>query len=224
LADFIISKIKPVQIALWNGIVMGGGVGVSIHAPIRIATDSTVFAMPETKIGLIPDIGGSYFLPRIFNKNPNVGLYMGLTGERIKGKDLALCGLATHYATPEKFEIIKKKLIEDVDEHFNYSKLFLYISGLSDLTYKDEDFKINHLNEINKIFKLDSIPEIYKRLKDVADNHEKEDVKKWASNIHKNMLTYSPISMVLTLEQQKRGANIKTLEEAFQMELKIITK
>lgn len=58
---------------------MGGGVGVSVHAPIRIATDNTVYAMPETGIGFFTDVGGSYFLSRVHN-NINYGLYLGITG------------------------------------------------------------------------------------------------------------------------------------------------
>jgi len=61
---------------------MGGGVGVSIHAPIRIATEASVFAMPEAKIGFFTDVGGGYFLSRLRN---NIGFYLGLTGARLKG-------------------------------------------------------------------------------------------------------------------------------------------
>ncbi len=60
---------------------MGGGVGVSIHAPIRIATEASVFAMPEAKIGFFTDVGGGYFLSRLRN---NIGYYLGLTGARLK--------------------------------------------------------------------------------------------------------------------------------------------
>lgn len=64
---------------------MGGGVGISCHAPIRIATDSTMYAMPETGIGFFNDVGGSYFLSRV-KHNVSLGLYLGLTGYRLKGK------------------------------------------------------------------------------------------------------------------------------------------
>lgn len=71
--------------ALINGITMGAGVGLSIHGNYRVATEKTVFAMPEAAIGLIPDVGATYFLPRLKGK---LGLYLGLTGERLKGKEI----------------------------------------------------------------------------------------------------------------------------------------
>lgn len=83
LADYSLTQMKPTQIAIWNGIVMGGGVGVSCHSPIRISTDNTVYAMPETGIGFFTDVGGSYFLSRVKN-NINLGMYLGLTGHRLK--------------------------------------------------------------------------------------------------------------------------------------------
>lgn len=79
LADFALTEMRPKQISVWNGLVLGGGVGISIHAPIRIATENSVFAMPETGIGFFTDVGGSYFLPRIKN-NIHLGLYLGITG------------------------------------------------------------------------------------------------------------------------------------------------
>ena len=75
---------------------MGGGVGISYHAPIKVATDNTIFAMPETNIGYFPEVGAAYFLSRIQN-NPNLGLYLALTGHQIKGKEALSYGIATHY-------------------------------------------------------------------------------------------------------------------------------
>lgn len=80
--NHLIGTYKIPYVALINGIVMGGGVGLSVHSKYRIATEKTLFAMPETAIGLFPDVGGSYFLPRLKNK---LGLYLGLTGDRLKG-------------------------------------------------------------------------------------------------------------------------------------------
>jgi len=78
----LIGTYKKPFVALINGITMGGGVGLSVHGKYRIATEKTLFAMPETAIGLFPDVGGSYFLPRL---KGNLGLYLGLTGHRLKG-------------------------------------------------------------------------------------------------------------------------------------------
>lgn len=82
---------KP-YVALLHGFVMGGGVGVSVHGSHRIAGPTTVFAMPETGIGLFPDVGGSFFLPRLPGET---GMYLGLTGARIKCDDILYCGIAT---------------------------------------------------------------------------------------------------------------------------------
>ena len=78
----MIGTYKIPYIALIDGITMGGGVGLSVHAPYRVATKKTLFAMPETGIGLIPDVGGSYFMPRLEGE---LGTYLAMTGYRLKG-------------------------------------------------------------------------------------------------------------------------------------------
>lgn len=89
---------KP-YIALIDGIAMGGGVGVSVHGSHRIVTERSLIAMPETKIGLFPDIGASYFLPRLPGA---IGMYLGLTGDRLKAADALYAGLGTHYVESER--------------------------------------------------------------------------------------------------------------------------
>lgn len=88
------TKTIPI-VALYDGIVMGGGVGVSIHSTFRVATEKTMFAMPETGIGFFPDVGGSFFLPRL--PNPGFGRYLALTGARLTGADTVIAGIATHF-------------------------------------------------------------------------------------------------------------------------------
>ncbi len=84
---------KP-YVALVGGIMMGGGVGVSIHGSHRVASEGLVFAMPEVGIGLFPDVGGTWFLPRMPGR---FGTYLALTGERIRAADALHVGVATHH-------------------------------------------------------------------------------------------------------------------------------
>lgn len=94
-------------VALMHGITMGGGAGLSVHARYRVADASLVFAMPETAIGLIPDVGGSYFLSRCPDQ---IGLYLALTASRIGQGDAIAAGLATHAVALSDFEALLDKL------------------------------------------------------------------------------------------------------------------
>ncbi|CAG8724109.1 18757_t:CDS:2, partial [Racocetra fulgida] len=94
---------------------VGGGVGLSVHAPFRVATENTVFAMPETKIGFFPDVGGSFFLPRM---DGEVGTYLALTGASLKGLDVFLSGIATHYVPSQRLPLLENRLSEiECDDH-----------------------------------------------------------------------------------------------------------
>ena len=84
-ANHLISTSTKPVISLLDGFVFGGGAGISIHGQFRIATENTVFAMPETAIGFWPDVGASFFLPRL---EGGLGYYLGLTGTRLKGQDV----------------------------------------------------------------------------------------------------------------------------------------
>ncbi len=100
---------KP-YIALIDGICMGGGIGVSVHGQVRVATEHAVFAMPETAIGFFPDIGATYVLPRLPGA---LGLYLGLTGERMAGADAVHAGLATHFVPRERLPALRAALVAD---------------------------------------------------------------------------------------------------------------
>ncbi|CAL5375297.1 unnamed protein product [Camellia sinensis] len=91
-------------VSLINGFVMGGGAGISMHATFRIVTEKTVFAMPETSIGLFPDVGASHFLSRL----PGFfGEYLGLTGARLDGIEMLTCGLATHFVNSKDLDSLE---------------------------------------------------------------------------------------------------------------------
>ena len=106
--NYLISQFKKEYLSIWNGVVMGGGVGLSIYGDHRMATDNTKFAMPETSIGFFPDVGASYFLS---NLPKNVGKFIGLTGQILEVNDLIYLGLATDYFRIENLELLKNNYI-----------------------------------------------------------------------------------------------------------------
>ena len=108
LNHLLFSYPRPV-IAVMDGITMGGGVGLSAPARFRLATERTTFAMPETGIGLFPDVGGGWFLPRLPGR---IGLWLALTGARIKAADCLHAGLATHHVPSERLPELKAELAE----------------------------------------------------------------------------------------------------------------
>ena len=112
LNHLLFSYPKPV-IAVMDGITMGGGVGLSAPARYRLATERTTFAMPETGIGLFPDVGGGWFLPRLPGR---IGLWLALTGARIKAADCLHAGLATHHVPSERLPELKAELAENSND------------------------------------------------------------------------------------------------------------
>jgi enoyl-CoA hydratase len=110
LNDLLFRYPKTV-VAVMDGIVMGGGVGISMPADVRIATERTTFAMPETGIGLFPDVGGGWFLPRL--PEPELGTWLAMTGARLKGRDTVSAGVATHFVGSDRVEALKAALIAD---------------------------------------------------------------------------------------------------------------
>ena len=139
LNQLIKSYSKPYA-SFVNGIVMGGGVGVSVHGAFKSSWRNYSFAMPETGIGLFPDVGGSFFLSRLRN---NVGMYLALTGSRIKSSDAIELGIAEYYIKSENYDEIFNKLSEgsspaEILSSFHSNKI-------------NSDLK-NNFEKINKFF------------------------------------------------------------------------
>ena len=105
--DYKLATMNPIPVALMDGIVMGGGVGLAVHLPIRVATENSLFSLPEVKLGYFPDVGGGYFLSRLKN---NLGMFMGLTGYRLKGADLYHAGVADFYVKSENLTALKAEI------------------------------------------------------------------------------------------------------------------
>lgn len=202
----LIGNYKKPYIAIIDGITMGGGVGLSVHGKYRIATERTLFAMPETAIGLFPDVGGGYFLPRI---SGNLGAYLGLTGFRLKGRDVQKAGVATHFVESSQLaelenDLTQCKSLSDVD-----GTLYKYSSLLKDTS----EFVLKpHLEQIEKAFGGDTIEDI------VMNLHS--DGSEWAMSTLKLISKMSPTSLKITLRQLQLGKTM-TLRECLQMEYRL---
>eukprot|EP00850_Spirogloea_muscicola_P017172 SM000145S00789 [mRNA] locus=s145:17659:20291:- [translate_table: standard] len=106
LTNHKLATLSKPHVAVLNGVVMGGGNGISMHGTFRVATDKTLFAMPETAIALHPDVGASYFLSRLPG---SLGEYLGLTGARLDGAELVDIGLATHYVPSHRLKMLDER-------------------------------------------------------------------------------------------------------------------
>jgi enoyl-CoA hydratase/carnithine racemase len=100
-------------VSLIDGVCMGGGLGLSVHGSFRVVTERAVLAMPETVIGFFPDVGASYFLPRLPGA---IGMYLGLTGHRLDAADALYTGLATHFVPADGLDAVGDALADNVDD------------------------------------------------------------------------------------------------------------
>ena len=199
--NYLISQFSKEFLSIWNGVVMGGGVGLSIYGDHRLVTDNSKFAMPEASIGFFPDVGGSYFLS---NLPGNIGKYVGLTGDVLSVNELIFFGLATHY--------INLNDIEDVKENFiNNGNI------LSDNYEVENDTNIiRNIDQINELFDGD-IKKIIANLK----NNNSEFSKK----ILDILSNKCPMSLAITtkLIDDAKGRSLKEcLEIEFQLSQKIV--
>jgi 3-hydroxyisobutyryl-CoA hydrolase len=147
---------------------------------------------------------------------------MGLTGEKLKGEQLVKCGVATHYVKQDKFDKLKSVLIEKVQPEHKLEDIANIVKENSDAVYSAEQFEFPHQNEVQKVFELDSLEDIHKRLDDLVKNGS-DGEKEWANNILLNFNKFSAISLVVTLEQIKRGKELKSVEEAYNMEAQMVS-
>jgi enoyl-CoA hydratase len=189
---------KPIA-AIMDGIVMGGGVGLSAPCKVRIATERTTYAMPETGIGLFPDVGGGWFLPRMPGQS---GIWMALTGARLKAADCLALGLATHVVDSGRVEALKSAILDDVEAVFGAPELFAQSPGAAPVQA--------HRSEIDRLFAFDTMEEIFAALE--ADGGE------WAAGQLAILKTKSPQSLKVSLRQMRTGAKLASFAETMAME------
>ena len=195
---------KP-YVALIDGIVMGGGVGVSVHGSHRVAGSKFNFAMPEVGIGFFPDVGATYVLPRLpFHS----GSYLALTGARITRADALELGLATHAADTADFPAIEAELIGGADIEATLAR---YAAA------KQHAPILDHHGLIDRVFGLSSLGEIVHALENASLTSD------FAAQTLATMKTKSPFSMALSLEQMRRGARLG-FEGAMTLEMRIVTR
>ena len=197
--NYQIYNCKKPYIAFINGVTMGGGVGVSVHGRYRIATEKTLFAMPETAIGFFADVGGSYFLSRLKDK---IGIYLVLTGNRLKGKDVKRTGIATHYMDSKVLSDFEAQLYEN--KHLSVEDLL-----------KKYDEKIADDFDSSKI--LANFNE--SSLEKIMYNLEK-DGSEWSKQQLKLLNKMSPSSLKVAIKQLELGFN-KSLKECLEMEYQL---
>ena len=193
---------KP-YIALIDGITMGGGVGLSVHGQFRVCTENTVFAMPETGIGLLPDVGGTYFLPRL----PGfIGTFMVLTGARLRAADLCYTGIATHYMLTAQLESLKQELAArgDINETLDAFQADAGPPPLAEIR-----------DAIDACFHADSVVDILTAL--AATDTD------WARKQTDIINTKSPTSSAVALRQMRYGAQTD-FNGCMQIEMRAVTR
>ncbi len=197
-----IHRLANPYVALIDGIAMGGGVGVSVPGRFRVVTEKALFAMPETGIGLFPDVGGTYFLARCPGE---IGVYLGLTGARLKAADLMYAGLATHHVASERLReltvALEREPMEPTLEHFCESE------GRAPLA--------THRDAIDRCFAGD-------RVEGIIEAPAREGGE-WAEGTRATLLQKSPTSLRVTLRQLRLGRMLD-FEDCMRLEYRLVQR
>lgn len=190
--NLAIARYPKPYIAIVDGICMGGGIGVSVHGSIRVATETAMFAMPETAIALFPDIGATFVLPRL---RGCWGMYMALTGARMGGAEATWLGLATHFVPHDKVAGLADAVASEG------MGVLAEAAVAPDVTLATRDVGA---------FRADSVKDIVAALE--------ADGGAWAQETLATLRSVSPSSVLWSFELVRAGAG-RTLEECLAAEL-----
>lgn len=224
---------KP-QVSIWNGVVMGGGVGLSIHGKYRVSTEHTLWGMPETGIGLFPDVGSTFWMPRLLQGG--IAPYLALTGTRLHASDLLYTGMATHYVPSKNIDKLQEALIQatknktsGMDEHetlHNNSEQDVIAPILMSFHETPPSGESRnsllsiHREDIDEVFG-DSMTNNDVRVEDIVRKLEQLKNTEFAKTTLEALGKMSPTSMKITLEGLKRGSQLSTVGECLQMEYRM---
>ena len=197
-------------LALMNGFVLGGGMGLVQGASLRVISERTRMGMPEVGIGYFPDVGGSYFLPRLPG---NLGIYMGVTGNHVGSADALYAGLADYSVPYERFAELEQRLDQQDWRSPAQATLTNLVSSMGCSELPDASFKAL-FPAIEKHFAHDSIAGIRQSLAE----ENRPEYRDWAAETLKVIDSRSPLSLSVTLEMLRRGRTL-SLAECFRMEL-----
>lgn len=209
LDQYIHAYSKPL-LALMNGFVLGGGMGLVQGASLRVISERTRMGMPEVGIGYFPDVGGSYFLPRLPG---NLGLYMGLTGNHVGSADALYAGLADYCVPYERFAELEQALDRQDWGAAPVQTLTNLLVSMGCTELPDAPFKAL-FPAIEQHFAHDSVAAIRQSLA----TETRPEFRDWAAETLKSMDSRSPLSMSVTLEMLRRGRSL-SLADCFAMEL-----
>ena len=194
---------KPTAVFM-DGVTMGGGVGISRPCKYRIATDRTLFAMPETSIGLFPDVGGGWHLSRLIGRLPQ---FLALTGARLDGAECFALGLATHYIRHEDIDQLKADIARDPD------RIDAYLAH-AQAPPPPARIKANR----DKICRLFAAPTLEGMMADLeADGSE------WALKELENLRRKSPTACKVSLRLLDEGGRMRSFAGEMGMEYALMT-
>jgi enoyl-CoA hydratase len=204
---------KP-YVALIDGIVMGGGVGISVHGSHRVAGDRFAFAMPEVGIGFFPDVGATWFLPRLAGE---IGTYCALTGDRLNATDGVATGVATHRVESPRFGDLAEALGGAVSVD---AMLGAFARAPSPQGGKETPVMAQR-TAINRIFAADRVEDILARLDAEAASGSGD--AQWARITAATMRAKAPLSLKIALAQMRKGRNW-SFEECMKAEFRIVSR
>ncbi|XWS49118.1 hypothetical protein CRYUN_Cryun13aG0136300 [Craigia yunnanensis] len=209
--------LKP-HVSILDGITMGGGAGISVHGSYRVATDKTVFGIPEVLIGFHPDAGASYYLSRLPGY---LGEYLALTCDTLTGEEMFACGLATHYSLSTKLQVIETQLSTLATKEFSVMETFL--ARYNDPRCPNSSSVLHRMEMLNKCFGHGTVEEIINALE--AEAARSKD--KWCISTLKKLRSAPPLSLKVSLRSIREG-RFQTLEQClareYQMTVQAITR